>query len=74
MSKDFPNCMLKHQFLSSKRPRRDVLIAFDVIKKLLEDKVCLEANGLRRKEYYLPWSTIPKLFSTTENLETFLNK
>ena len=63
----FPGYEVQHKFYGSSGPRKDVLVGFNLISKMLKDKVRFESKGLRWKNHFQPWTEILNLFSCTND-------
>lgn len=47
--------MIKHKFIGSDLPHKDLIIGFDILAQLFKQKVYIKTEGLSYISYFHPW-------------------
>ena len=63
----FPHYEVQHKFYGSFCLGKDILVGFDLINKMLKDKVKIELEVFRWKNHFRPWIEMPSLFSCIDD-------
>lgn len=50
----FPGLMIKHKFIGSDLPNKDLIISFDILAQLFKKKVYIKTKGLSYRSYFHP--------------------
>ena len=65
----FLGCTVHQQILGSPLPQKDLVVGFDLITS--KPGLKLSGKGIKYKQYFQPWQSLPNLFTISSQIITF---